>query len=42
VPIAETPTTWRDRTAGESRFQLKKWLPKYLYWYGYAMLAGWM
>jgi glycosyltransferase involved in cell wall biosynthesis len=35
--IAEVPTTWRDRTAGESRFQLKKWLPKYLYWYGHAM-----
>jgi glycosyltransferase involved in cell wall biosynthesis len=34
--IAEVPTTWRDRTAGESRFRLTKWLPKYLYWYGYA------
>lgn len=37
VPIAETPTTWRDRTAGESRFRLMKWLPRYLYWYGYAL-----
>lgn len=42
VRIAETPTTWRDRTAGESRFQLTKWLPKYLYWYGYAFLAAWL
>jgi glycosyltransferase involved in cell wall biosynthesis len=41
VHIAETPTTWRDRTAGESRFRLTKWLPKYLYWYGYALLSGW-
>jgi hypothetical protein len=34
--VAEVPTVWRDRTAGESRFNLRKWLPKYLYWYGYA------
>lgn len=39
VPIAEVPTTWRDRTAGESRFQLRKWLPHYLKWYGYALRA---
>jgi dolichol-phosphate mannosyltransferase len=31
--ISETPTTWRDRTAGESRFKLWKWLPHYLKWY---------
>lgn len=37
TPIAETPTTWRDRTAGESRFRLMKWLPRYLYWYAYAL-----
>jgi dolichol-phosphate mannosyltransferase len=39
VPIAETPTTWRDRTAGESRFRLMKWLPRYLHWYGYALAS---
>ena len=38
--IAEVPTTWRDRVAGESRFQFRKWLPKYAYWYGYALRAG--
>lgn len=38
--IAETPTTWRDRTAGQSGFRLFKWLPAYLRWYGYAMKAG--
>jgi dolichol-phosphate mannosyltransferase len=38
VLIAEVPTTWRDRTAGTSRFQLLKWLPKYLYWYSYALM----
>jgi hypothetical protein len=35
--IAEVPATWRDRTAGTSQFKLAKWLPKYLYWYGYVM-----
>ena len=35
--IAEVPTTWRDRTAGESHFRLTKWLPHYLRWYGYGM-----
>ena len=32
--VAEVPTTWRDRTAGQSRFQLWDWLPRYLRWYG--------
>lgn len=32
--VDEIPTTWTDRTAGESRFRLMKWLPKYLRWYG--------
>jgi dolichol-phosphate mannosyltransferase len=31
--LAEVPTTWRDRTDGESRFRLRKWLPHYLRWY---------
>jgi dolichol-phosphate mannosyltransferase len=34
--IAEVPSTWRDRTSGESRFRLWKWLPLYLHWYFYA------
>lgn len=35
-PIAEVPTIWLDRDAGESRFQLKTWIPKYLQWYRLA------
>lgn len=35
--LAEVPTTWRDRTAGESRFDMRGWLPKYLRWYLYAV-----
>jgi dolichol-phosphate mannosyltransferase len=41
VKIAEVPTTWRDRTAGTSRFRLRKWLPKYLYWYSQAFVGRW-
>ena len=38
--ITEVPSTWRDRTAGESRFLLRKWLPNYLKWYFYALSRG--
>lgn len=31
--VDEVPSSWVDRTAGESRFQLWKWMPRYLYWY---------
>jgi glycosyltransferase involved in cell wall biosynthesis len=34
--VAEVPTTWRDRTAGQSNFRLRAWLPHYLRWYGLA------
>lgn len=34
--IEEVPSTWRDRTSGESRFRLWKWLPLYLHWYFHA------
>jgi hypothetical protein len=40
-PIAEVPTTWTDRTAGESRFRLFRWLPRYLRWYRLALWRGW-
>ena len=36
--VAEVPTTWRDRTAGQSNFKLRKWLPHYLHWYRVAFL----
>lgn len=35
--IAELPTTWRDRSAGKSKFKLLEWLPSYLYWYLYVL-----
>jgi glycosyltransferase involved in cell wall biosynthesis len=37
--VAEVPTTWRDRTAGQSNFKLRKWLPNYLHWYVRAVVG---
>jgi dolichol-phosphate mannosyltransferase len=37
--VAELPTTWRDRTAGQSNFKLRKWLPHYLHWYRVAFVG---
>lgn len=34
--VAEVPSTWTDRVAGQSRFRLWKWMPNYLRWYLYA------
>lgn len=39
--IAEIPTTWRDRTAGESRFEVMKWMPSYLKWYLRCLFGSW-
>jgi len=35
-PVAEVPTIWLDRTAGESNFHLAEWVPRYLRWYRFA------
>jgi dolichol-phosphate mannosyltransferase len=35
--VTEVPCTWTDRTAGQSRFRILKWMPKYLRWYFYAL-----
>jgi len=34
--IVEIPAVWRDRTRGQSRFRVWRWLPHYLKWYFYA------
>ena len=39
--VVEIPTTWRDRTAGESRFQVLKWMPGYLRWYVGCVIGTW-
>jgi len=40
--ITEVPTEWTDRTGGESKFKMKKWLLDYLYWYCYAVCSIWL
>jgi glycosyltransferase involved in cell wall biosynthesis len=40
--VAEAPTTWRDRTVGQSRFRLWAWLPHYLRWYLLALQRAWL
>lgn len=39
--LEEVPTTWRDRTAGASRFKLWAWMPHYLRWYLRALGRAW-
>jgi dolichol-phosphate mannosyltransferase len=40
--VTEVPTTWRDRSAGQSRFRLFAWLPHYLRWYVRAIRRAWL
>ena len=40
--VEEVPAIWRDRSAGESRFRLLKWMPAYLHWYFYALQRRWI
>lgn len=40
--LAEVPTTWRDRTAGQSRFRMWAWMPHYLRWYLRALGRAWL
>jgi hypothetical protein len=35
-PVAEIPTIWLERHTGTSRFQVVKWVPRYLDWYRFA------
>ena len=37
LKIGEVPCIWKDRSRGESRFKIIRWLPKYLKWYFYAI-----
>ncbi|MGH9070344.1 MAG: glycosyltransferase [Acidimicrobiales bacterium] len=38
--MAEVPATWSGRTEGESRFDLRRWLPAYLRWWAKGMAVG--
>jgi hypothetical protein len=35
--VDEVPSSWQDRSSGESRFRMWTWIPNYLRWYLQAM-----
>jgi dolichol-phosphate mannosyltransferase len=37
--VTEVPSVWTDRTQGESRFRIWRWLPRYITWYVYGLRA---
>lgn len=40
--ITEVPVVWTERTMGQSRFKLMKWLPAYFRWYWYGIRKYWL
>ncbi len=40
--IGEVPASWYERTEGQSRFRVLKWLPHYLRWYAYAFATTYL
>lgn len=36
-PVVEMPVEWHQRKAGQSRFQIVRWLPQYVKWMLYAL-----
>ena len=40
--VGEVPSHWIERTQGSSRFQVLRWLPAYLRWYGYAFATTYL
>jgi dolichol-phosphate mannosyltransferase len=39
--VDEVPSSWQDRSAGQSRFKLWAWLPHYLRWMFYGIFGVW-
>ncbi len=40
--IGEVPASWYERTEGQSRFRVLRWLPNYLRWYAYAFATTYL
>jgi hypothetical protein len=42
MKISEVPAQWEERSEGQSRFKVLKWLPQYIKWYGYGLSTTWL
>lgn len=42
MKISEIPAQWEERSEGQSRFKLLKWLPQYIRWYIYGLSSTWL
>ena len=40
--VTEIPSSWRDRSSGESRFKMWQWIPHYLHWYWLCVSRTWL
>jgi glycosyltransferase involved in cell wall biosynthesis len=41
-PVGEIPAVWHERSAGQSRFRVIRWVPAYLRWYFYAFATTYL
>jgi glycosyltransferase involved in cell wall biosynthesis len=42
MKILEIPSQWEERSEGQSRFKVFKWLPQYFKWYIYGLTTTWL
>jgi glycosyltransferase involved in cell wall biosynthesis len=42
MKISEIPAQWEERSEGQSRFKVLKWLPQYIKWYIYGLSSTWL
>ena len=42
LKIDEIPAQWEERSVGESKFKIFKWLPEYIKWYTYGLKTFWL
>jgi hypothetical protein len=42
MKISEVPAQWEERSVGQSRFKVLKWLPQYIKWYIYGLSTTWL
>ena len=42
MKISEIPAQWEERSEGQSRFKVLKWLPQYIKWYIYGLSTTWL